>query len=92
MNNELMAKGMLLGMSSLGIVVDRLEENVLYISVPKDTTDSRHALAGKALAKRLQTKMRELGYKDLVVKYKIRNEVWTKEKSDFILKRKVFSP
>lgn len=91
MDNRLLAEGMLLGMSSLGMVIDKWEENLLYISVPKDSTDygpTGEILAGKKLADRLQTKLRDLGAKDLKIKYRIRDEIWTKEKRDRILSRK----
>lgn len=63
MNNDLLAQGILLGMSSFGIVIEKWEGNTLYISVPKDTTDYRdesEKLAGKKLADRVQTKLRDL--------------------------------
>ena len=91
MDNRLLAEGMLLGMSSFGMVIDKWEGNIMYISVPKDTTDISQlgeALAGKKLADRIQTKMRDLGCKDLQIKYRIRDEIWTKEKRDRIISRK----
>ena len=88
MDNTLLAEGMLLGLRSFGMVIDKWEGNVMYISVPSDTTDYKEnfeKLAGKKLADRIQTKLRDLGCKDLQIKYRIRNEVWTKEKRDMIL-------
>jgi len=82
---------MLLGISSLGVVIDKWEENIIYISVPKDTTDynaESEKLAGKKLADRLQTKFRDLGCCGLQVKYRIRDEIWTKEKRDRIISHK----
>ena len=90
MDNRLLAEGMLLGMSSFGMVIDKWEDNTMYISVPKDTTDISQlgeALAGKKLADRIQTKLRDLGCKDLKIKYRIRDEIWTKEKRERILSR-----
>jgi hypothetical protein len=85
MDNRLLAKGMLLGMSSLGIEIDKWEDqNLIYISVPKDTAE-REGLAGKKLADRLQTKIREMGCENFKVKYRLRDEVWSKEKADKIL-------
>ena len=90
MNNRLLAEGMLLGMSSFGMIIDKWEENIMYISVPKDSTDygpgGETPLAGKKLADRIQTKLRDLGCKDLKIKYRLRDEVWTKEKREQILK------
>ena len=89
MDNRLLAQGMLLGMESLGVVIDKWEEDVMYISVPKDTTDYREEsekLAGKKLADRLQTKLGAIA-KGLKIKYRIRDEIWTKEKRESILAR-----
>ena len=90
MDNRLLAEGMLLGMSSFGIVIDKWEEKIIYISVPKESIDygtTGEVLAGKKLADRLQTKFRDLGCQDFQVKYRIRDEIWTKEKRDKILSR-----
>ena len=88
MDNRLLAEGFLLGMKSLGIIIDKWEEDTIYISVPKDTTyyrEEAEKLAGKKLADRLQTQFREMGCKNLKIKYRIRDEVWTKEKREKIL-------
>ena len=88
MNNRLLAEGFLLGMKSLGITIDKWEDDTVYISVPKDTTDYQEEtekLAGKKLADRLQTKFRDMGCKNLKIKYRIRDEVWTKEKREKII-------
>lgn len=89
MDNRLLAEGMLLGMSSFGMIIDTWEDNIMYISVPKESTDygpTGEALAGKKLADRILTKLRDLGIKDMQIKYRIRDEIWTKEKRDQILK------
>jgi hypothetical protein len=91
MDNRLLAEGMLLGMSSFGMVIDKWEDNIMYISVPKESTDygpTGEALAGKKLADRIQTKLRDLGCKNLKIRYRIRDEIWTKEKRDNIISRK----
>lgn len=87
MNNELMAKGMMIAFRGLGIqiedCVDTDTSTTLYISVPKETTDTMPNginLAGKSLADRMLTKLREMGVENLQIKFKIRDEVWTKEK------------
>ena len=87
MNNELMAKGMMIAFRGLGIQiedwVDTAATTTIYISVPKETTDTGPtgvALAGKALADRMLTKMRDMGANNLAIKFKIRDEVWTREK------------
>lgn len=89
MDNRLLAEGMLLGMSSFGMIIDKWEDNIMYISVPKESIDygpTGEALAGKKLADRILTKLRDLGIKDMQIKYRIRDEIWTKEKRDQILK------
>lgn len=90
MDNRLLAEGMLLGMSSFGVIINKWDENTIYISVPKDTTylsELGEALAGKKLADRLQTRFRDLGCGDLKIKYQIRDEIWSKEKTDRILNK-----
>lgn len=87
MNNELMAKGMALGMRSMGIEIENWEDDydstTVWISVPKETNDTGSGgmnLAGKALADRFMTKMRDIGCPNFKVKFRIRDEIWTKEK------------
>lgn len=85
MNNELLAKGMVLGIRSMGVEIDNWEDSydstTVWISVPREAECARGInLAGKALADRLMTKMREMGAKNFKVKYRIRDEVWTREK------------
>lgn len=91
MNNRLLAEGMLLGMSSFGMVIEKWEDDIMYISVPRDSTDygsTGEILAGKKLADRILTKLVNLGCKDIKIKYRIRDEIWTKEKRDRIISRK----
>lgn len=87
MNNELMAKVIMTTFRGLGIQIedwaDTPTSTTIYISVPKETTDTRPTgvkLAGKALADRMLTAMRDMGANNLVIKFRIRDEVWTKEK------------
>lgn len=87
MNYDLMAKGMMIAFRGLGIQIEDWVDTVtttrIYISVPKETTDTGPTginLAGKALADRMLTKMREMGAENLEIKFKIRDEVWTREK------------
>ena len=90
MDNRLLAEGMLLGMSSFGMVIEKWEDDIMYISVPRDSTDYGPAgeiLAGKKLADRIFTKLRDLGCSTIQIKYKIRDEVWTKEKRERIISR-----
>lgn len=86
MNNELMAKGMVLAFRGLGIQIENWIDDpsgpIIYISVPKDSTDTGPgglALAGKKLADRVFTKMNEMGA-NCQIKFKIRDEIWSREK------------
>lgn len=87
MNNELMAKGMIIAFRGLGIEIENWIDTpegvpVIYISVPRESTDvgpTGMALAGKKLADRVFTKLNEMGAV-CQIKFKIRDEVWTKEK------------
>lgn len=92
MNNELLAKGMALGLRSMGIEIDDWEDDydstTVWISVPREAEcDNGINLAGKALADRWMTKMREMGVKNFKVKYRIRDEVWTEEKKRAAVER-----
>ena len=89
MDNKLMAKGILLVMISLGIELenwkDSYDSTTVWISVPKASIDFSNGiepLAGKKLADRLMTKMRDMGCKNFQVKFRIRDEVWTAEKRE----------
>lgn len=91
MDNRLLAEGMLLGMSSFGMVIEKWEGDTMYISVPRNSTDygpTGEVLAGKKLADRIFTKLRDLGCSTIKIKYQIRDEVWTKEKRDRIISHK----
>lgn len=91
MDNRLFAEGILLGLSSFGMVIDKWEDDIIYISVPKESTDygpTGEVLAGKKLADRIQTKLRNLGAVNLKIKYRIRDEIWTKEKRNNIISHK----
>lgn len=92
MNNELLAKGMALGLRSMGIEIDDWEDDydstTVWISVPREAECANGInLAGKALADRWMTKMREMGVKNFKVKYRIRDEVWTEEKKRAAVER-----
>ena len=87
MNNELVAKGMMIAFRGLGIEIDDWVDTptntTIYISVPKETIDTHPGggnLAGKALADRMLTKMRDMGATNLAIKFKVRDEIWTREK------------
>ena len=87
MNTKLMAHGMIIAFRGLGIQIEDWKQidgcEVVYISVPKDSTDNGPSgvpLAGKALADRVLTKLRDMGAHNLQIKFKIRDEVWTLEK------------
>ncbi len=86
MNNSLMAKGMIIAFRGLGIQIENWIDDpngpIIYISVPKESIDNGPdgiSLAGKQLADRVFTKMNEIGA-HCQIKFKIRDEIWTKEK------------
>ena len=100
MRSDLMAQGMVIAFRGLGIQIENWVdtpsgEPIIYISVPKETTDigpDGLGLAGKKLADRIFTKLHEMGA-NAQIKYKIRDEVWTKEKrieAEEFAKRGVF--
>lgn len=88
MNNTVLAKGMVIAFRGMGIEIDDWVDNsdgscTIFISVPKESSDigpDGLSLAGKRLADRIFTKMREIGANNLNIKFRIRDEVWTKEK------------
>lgn len=94
MNNNLMTKGIVLGLRSLGVQIDKLTEDengmILYFSVPK-TSHSRNVhgqeMAGNVLAKRVKETLTMIGVTFSICKYKIRDEDWTIEKENEIFKR-----
>ena len=88
MNNKILAEGILLALSSFGMIIEKWEGNIMYVSVPKYSTDYGHGqevLAGKKLADRIQTKLRDMGCKDVQIKYRLRDEIWSEEKRKRIL-------
>lgn len=90
MNVDLMGSAMYITWCGLGVEICSIKEStdalVLYISVPKDSTDLRanhssgNKMVGSFLAKRLKETLVEMGVKRLSVKYKIRDEVWNADK------------
>jgi hypothetical protein len=89
LDNNLLAEGMLLGMSSFGMEIIKWDSDTIYISVPRFSTDygpTGEALAGKKLADRIYTKLHDLGC-NIKIKYQIRDETWTRTKREQILSR-----
>ena len=71
---------------SFGVIFEKINESVdnleFYISVPSSSYHrdaNNNQMAGDFLAKRFKTVLSEMGVKRLTVKYRIRNEYWTKE-------------
>lgn len=94
MDNRLMAKGILLGMKSMGVIIDKLEEDVngviLYFSVPKTSThvnSKGEQMAGKVLARRIKETLSEMGFKFSICKFKIRNEDWDDFKKQQVISK-----
>lgn len=84
-----LGEAVLISLAGVGVMIDKVDEAqeslTIYISVP---TSSYHRdahgkeMAGDYLAKRVKQTLVEMGVKRLTVKYKIRNEHWTKEKQN----------
>lgn len=83
-----------------GTVDEYKKELELYVSVPKSSYHKNangEEMSGHFLAKRfkqclsdmIDTKNKYSHYGKIVVKYKIRNEIWTKEKADLATKKKI---
>ena len=91
MQNKLLGKAILIAYAHLGIQIDNIEESdsnvTIYISVPKDAdlTMERDAhgnvMAGHHLAKTINKKLIEMGITNIELKYRIREEQWTKSKA-----------
>ena len=83
-----------------GTVDEYKKELELYVSVPKSSYHKNangKEMSGHFLAKRfkqclsdmIDTKNKYSHYGKIVVKYKIRNEIWTKEKCDSTTRKKI---
>lgn len=89
MRNGLIGEVFYITWKGYGVMFDNIVEAengiIFYISVP---SNSYHVnvkgdkMSGRYLAKRFQEVLTEMGIKNLVVKAKVRDEYWTKEKSD----------
>lgn len=72
--------------ASFGVVIEKINESVnnfeIFISVPKSSYYNDvhgNEMAGDFLAKRFKDKMKDIGVKRLVVRYRVRNEYWTEQ-------------
>lgn len=91
MQNKLLGKAILIAYAHLGIQIDNIEESddtvIIFISVPKDADltmerDTQgNVMAGHHLAKTINKKLIEMGITNIKVKYRIREELWTKSKA-----------
>lgn len=83
-----------------GATDDFKKELELYISVPKSSYQKNingEEMSGSFLAKRfkevlgdmIDTKSKYSHYGKITVKYKIRDEFWTKEKCDLVTRKKI---
>ena len=97
---KMLGETMLITWAGFGLFItktDETQENLtIYISVPR-TSYERNAyneeMSGRFLAKRFKEAMNDMGLKRLTVKYKIRDEIWTKEKrveAELNMKKKIF--
>lgn len=71
---------LLLAISAFGMKVEYIENNVLYISVPKKSSvhDDGEEVSGEYLAKR-SVKVFAMLDKNIKVLYRIRDDEWTEE-------------
>jgi hypothetical protein len=86
-----MTMGIYIGLRSMGVVLEDTKfvdgKFTVYITVPSDTyhvSATGEKMAGAYLAKRVQETLDNMKV-PAVVKYKMRDEVWTKEKSEMAL-------
>ena len=89
MNNNQMAKAMLITYAELGVKIDKFDNTdtgiVLLFSVPKSSyhKDANDAeMCGKHLAQRVKTTLEEMGMVFAKCKYLIRDEHWNKDMSE----------
>ena len=82
-----MTMGIYIGLRSMGVVLEDTEfadgKFTVYITVPSDTYNvsaTGEKMSGAYLAKRVQDTLNNAKV-PAIVKYKIRDEVWTEEKS-----------
>lgn len=85
--NRMMGVGMYIALNGLGVKIENLAETYdeinIWISVPSKSENvdvHGNEMSGKYLAKRFKDTLTDIGVKNLTVKYKIRDEAWTKEK------------
>ena len=97
MNNELLIKGLLIGFASFGIHIvdikinDDSKEAVICVTAPKEYTYT-NSLGEIFTPENTVKKVKEClsssySYKIRML-YKMRDEVWTEEKRDEVLKKK----
>lgn len=94
MYDKFIAKGILLGMESMGVIIHKLEEDnndiILYFSVPRTSSninDKGEQMAGKVLSRRVKETLSGLGLKFSVCKFKIRDEDWDDFKSQEVIRK-----
>lgn len=91
--NDLIGKAVYITWRELGVefihIADEIKPVTFYITVPNDGEElhpREPKTYGDDLAKLFKNRMREF-QSDCIVKYKIRNEFWTKEKSKEVSNR-----
>lgn len=72
--------------ASFGVEIEKINESVdnleIFISVPKSSYYNdvhSNTMAGDYLAQRFKDTMKDIGVKRLTVRYRVRNEHWTKQ-------------
>ncbi len=78
-----MGKTMLFGMWSMGVKIECVdkERNLVYISVPKESVYYDQASTIKTPQDLARSIKEKVFYSKFKVKYKVRDEIWTEEKT-----------
>lgn len=93
MNNNMIGKAMLITLAEMGVKIDRFDNTdegiVLLFTVPKSSHykgANDIEMAGKHLAKRVKDAFESMGVVFTDCRYRIRDEVWTKDTAEFAMK------
>lgn len=80
---------MMIAWAGFGLKIERMEETqenlTVWVSVPKQSFEHSSdgtEMAGMFLARRFKNTLTAMGAKQLKVKAKVRDEIWTKEMAD----------
>lgn len=87
MNNEMLAKAMIITFRGFGIEIDALEDyrgGIKFLFTVPSSSEHKDAhgleMSGKHLASVVKNKLEEMGFVFTDIRYHIRNEHWTEAK------------